>query len=323
MQIPHDFPFDPRYGYDLDSLLAVPVPGDVPADLLEFWQQTYREAMAVAPRPTLTQIDPIEDGYDLFEIDLDAWGGRRIGGWFMRPREAEPRLGVVMGHGYGGRSEPMKLPPFGVPTAAIQICMRGFHRSAFPDIPDTGHAHVLKGIESRDTYVHRGCIADLWASASALLELVPEIRDALTYWGGSFGGGMGASAVAFDDRFARAFLDIPSFGNYPIRVKVPCTGSGKSVTEYFQVHPEVVEMLRYYDTAIHAQHIQCPTMVAAALFDPAVPPPGQFSVYNGLRCERELFVRQYAHFELPEPLASNDPGPAAAAWLAKAARPQG
>ena len=36
-------------------------------------------------------------------------------------------------------------------------------------------------------------------------------------------------------------------------------------------------------------------MVAAALFDPAVPPPGQFAIHSALAGERALFVRRNAH----------------------------
>ena len=45
--------------------------------------------------------------------------------------------------------------------------------------------------------------------------------------------------------------------------------------------------------------IPIPTHVDCALFDPAVPPPGQFCVYNAIRSPKKLFVRQAAHFEFP------------------------
>ncbi|MEZ5576382.1 MAG: hypothetical protein R3F44_12440 [Candidatus Competibacteraceae bacterium] len=37
--------------------------------------------------------------------------------------------------------------------------------------------------------------------------------------------------------------------------------------------------------------------VAAARFDPAVPPPGQFAVYNALAGPKELFVLRAGHFD--------------------------
>src|SRR5207244_1124038 len=81
--------------------------------------------------------------------------------------------GVVIGHGYGGRLQPdLSLP---IPRAAVLFpCMRGQSRSRLPEIPELAAGHVLHGIESRETYVHGGCAADVWCAASALLELVPE-----------------------------------------------------------------------------------------------------------------------------------------------------
>lgn len=250
------------------------------------------------------------------EIEFDAWGGRRIGGWLLRPTHGSAAVGVVMGHGYGGRSAPAALPAFGWPAAVLQVCMRGFHRSAFADLPVAAAEHVVHGIEGRETYLHRGCTTDIWAAATALLEVEPQIVGSLCYWGESFGGGIGAMALPWDQRFRRAFLDIPSFGHHPLRLTLPCCGSGEAVGRYYANHPEVAEVLRYFDAAVHARHIICPTMIAAACFDPAVPPPGQFAVYHALRCERELFVRQYAHFQPRKPRSDNDPGPSAARWLA-------
>ena len=317
----HTLPFDPTYGYDLDTLMRVdpPDPSYEPPDLEDFWRATYAEAQQVDPAITLRPIDSPDPTKRLAEIEFNAWdlGGRtrRIGGWLVQPAKAEPQLGIVMGHGYGGRETPLPLPDFGVPATVIMPCLRGFHRSAHPDLPDNSAEHVVHDIEHRDTYLHRGCVTDVWAAATALLILTPALAGHLRYWGGSFGGGIGALAVPWDERFSRAFLDIPSFGHHPLRLQLQCTGSGEAVRQYHAQHPEVVAVLRYYDAARCARYISVPTLVAAAKFDPAVPPPGQFAVYHALRCERELFVREYAHFELEEPLVENDPWPVAARWI--------
>lgn len=65
-------------------------------------------------------------------------------------------------------------------------------------------------------------------------------------------------------------------------------------------HVHVVETLAYYDAAVAARYIRQPMHLAAARFDPAVAPPGQFAVYNGLPGPKELFVLNAGHFEHPE-----------------------
>ena len=293
----HTFPFDPTYGYDEAALRAIQSPPH-PEDFAAYWQATYAEAMEtplnIQQRPL---VSPHPD-YDLFEIEFDSLHKIRIGGWLAVPR-GKFTHGMVVGHGYGGRDGPA-LPLPGAPAAAIFPCARGFNRSARPDLPDQSPQHVLHGIDSRDTYIHRGCAADIWAAASALLQLFPKVAENLFYNGGSFGGGIGALALPWDPRFSRAFLDVPSFGNHPLRVTLPCVGSGEAVRLLHERKPEILNVLRYFDSASAARFIRIPTLVGCALFDPAVPPPGQFSVYNNLAGPKSLFIHPANHFGYPE-----------------------
>jgi cephalosporin-C deacetylase len=293
----HSFPFDPRCGFDEAALLRVAPPAEVEG-FADFWRKTYAQAMKtplnIACRPIYF---PSTDA-DYFEIEYDGLDGGRVGGWLRVPRQEFSR-GVVIGHGYGGREKPDDHLP-GAPAAAIFPCARGFHRSAAPGLPGNAAFHVIRGIESRESYIHRYCAADLWSAASVLLELFPQVADRLDYQGASFGGGMGAIALPWDHRFRRAFLDVPSFGNHPLRLTLPCVGSGESVRLLHQRRPEIIFVLRFFDSAVAAAHIHIPTLAACALFDPAVPPPGQFAVYNALAGEKELFVRPAAHFDFAD-----------------------
>lgn len=301
VSLQHDLPFDPTYGHDLHALLNVGAPA-APEGFEAFWRGRYEQTLAVPPRVSTRPTPLSNDLYDIREIEFDSLGGFRVGGWVSIPRSGPVEMGIVMGHGYGGREMPeaWDRPR---PVAVIFPCARGFHRSAHPDWPGESSGHVVKGIESKETYSHGFCVADLWAAASALVELVPQVADNLVYWGGSFGGGIGAMAVPWDRRIRRAFFDVPSFGNHPLRVTFPCTGSGESVRQRYLRDPDVLNVLAWFDAAVHARQITVPTMVAAAMFDPAVPPPGQFAVYNALTCEKKLQVRTAGHFTFPEEVA--------------------
>ncbi|MBN8219232.1 MAG: acetylxylan esterase, partial [Spirochaetes bacterium] len=143
------------------------------------------------------------------------------------------------------------------------------------------------------------CAASLWSAATALLETWPRLADRLYYEGGSFGGGMGALMLPWDARYRRAVLVVPTFGNHPVRLECPCVGSGESVRRWHRGHPEVTEVLPYYDAATAAKRIRIPVLCAPALFDPAVPPPGQFSVANALAGPKRLFVFSAGHHDHP------------------------
>ncbi|MHA4820070.1 acetylxylan esterase [Streptomyces aculeolatus] len=294
------FGFDPAHGYDLGSLLAVPAPA-APADFDDFWRDRYERARAVHVAPATGACTAAPGGTKAYEVTYTSLGGLRIGGWLTLPADGEVRQGCVVTHGYGGREgpDPTLVPPN---TAAIWPCLRGLGaRSLHPGLPSDAASHVLHGIAARGSYVHGGCAADVWCAATALLELVPAAGRRLTYVGASFGGGIGALALPWDDRFAAAALTVPSFGNHPLRMTLPCTGSGESVRRHHATHPEIVSVLAYFDAATAATRITAPTHVAPALLDPAVPPPGQFAVHNALRGPRELHVLTAGHIEPADP----------------------
>lgn len=284
---------DPTYGYDLDALLQVGAPA-APPDFAEFWRETYAQTLRGSLQIARREIESAQPEVHVFEIEFEGLENFRVGGWLTVPRDGKFERGVVVGHGYGGRDAPgFSLP--GPPAAALFPCARGFNRSARRGLPHNSARHVTHGIETRETTILRACVADLWASASVLLELFPHVEGNLDYSGGSFGGGLGALMLPWDNRYRRAHLDVPTFGNHPLRVQLPCNGSGRAVSSYHRRHPEVLTVLSTFDAATAARLIQTPTLVSPALSDASVPPPGQFAVYNALECDKKLWVRQTGH----------------------------
>ncbi|MGW1818504.1 acetylxylan esterase [Streptomyces sp. NPDC002125] len=296
--LPHDLPFDPTHGYDLPRLLAVKAPPE-PDDFADFWRERYASALTVDTAPRIEGPWATVDGVRVADVSYMSTDGVRIGGWLTVPADGRVTQGCVSTHGYGGRSAPdsWQAPPG---TATIWPCLRGLGtRSLLPGVPSNSAGHVLHGIGARESYLIGGCVADVWCAATALRLLVPEAAGRLTYLGTSFGGGIGALALPWDDRFRAAGLTVPTFGNHPLRVTLPCTGSGESVRMRFAEEPTVLDVLAYFDAATAARHIEIPVHVSAALFDPHVPPPGQFAVHNALAGPRELLVLRAGHFAYP------------------------
>jgi cephalosporin-C deacetylase len=197
--------------------------------------------------------------------------------------------GAVVGHGYGGRDTPDTEPPFSQ-RVVIYPCAPGFNLSTRADIPDNGQEHVLHGKSSRETYILRHSTTALWSAASVLLALFPQVVGNIVCAGVSFGGGLGALALPW-----RVHLSVPTFGHHPIRLHCSCQGSGEAVRSYYRMHPEAVNVLAYYDAAVAVARISIPVLVSPALFDPAVPSPGQFAVANAIS-QHELFILSEGHF---------------------------
>ncbi|MDQ1033977.1 cephalosporin-C deacetylase [Streptomyces sp. V3I8] len=272
-----------------------------PGDFDAFWRGRRATAALVDPCPRVGGVVEERDGFRIHEVSYATPGGR-CGALLALPSEGVARRGFVVGHGYGGRHEAGADLPLPLPgSAAILPCAPGL--PAFgnrPGVPSDPDGHVLHGIASRDTYLIGDCVAGLWGAASALLELAPSLDgDRLGYLGESFGGGIGALALPWDDRFAAARLTVPTFGNHPLRLTLPCTGSGESVRTHVRRHPEAVEVLAYFDAATAAARLRIPVLTACALSDPAVPPPGQFAVYNSLAGPRRLEVLEAGHIPYP------------------------
>lgn len=281
--------------YSLTALLSPSAPPTEPDDFDDFWRDTFDEfGVGAVPWELTRELAPTQT-HRVSEIRFDSAASERAAAYVMVPHTVgDASRGLVVGHGYGGRSAP---DPDQVPrdTAAIFPVAPGTHpgtASRFPALPDE---HVLAGIAHRDTYSHRFSAADIWRAASVLLEIAPTASEALDFSGGSFGGGIGAMALPWDARFRRAALDVPSFGNHDVRLTRRCTGSGEAVRQHLRDHPEARSVLDYFDAAISARRLRLPVHVSAAVLDPAVDPRGQFAVYHALPGPRRLSIRAAGH----------------------------
>lgn len=292
----HSFPFDPSYGYTLETLLEVPPP-PAPADFLQFWTARYIRALELDPNPHLSLCPSPLPGMQLYLVRYTSSGGFDIGAWLLKPKNGPLERGLVVGHGYGGRDGPDLNLPF--PRAALLFpCFRGISLSKHPPISSDPNFHVLHNIDQPEKYILGGCVEDLWLGVSVLYKLFPELEGHIGYMGRSFGGGIGALALPLEARVSRAHLCVPTFGNYPLRLTLPTQGSGEAVRNYAKLHGDVMQTLQYYDAATAARHIKIPMHIAAALFDPVVAPPGQFAIYNALQhIPKILFTLEAGHFD--------------------------
>ena len=298
MSLPHSLPFDPTGGYSPEQLLQIRPEITEPADFADFWRATFDEALSAPLDWSVKSSDhPGNADFEVFDVEYAGLLGNRIGGWLTKPRREPVRRGLLIGHGYGGRGDPDLAPPV-TDAATIQPVCSGLPvRSLHLGLPSAGGEHVLHGIAHRDTYLHRFCVMDHWRAISVLHEAVPAARPRTDYLGSSFGGGVGALTLPWDARIRSAFLSVPSFGNHPLRLQLPCCGSGEAVRLLAQTRPEIRDVLAYHDAALAARHTRIPVIVAAAAFDPAVPPAGQYSVYHSLGGPKELFRLTAGHYD--------------------------
>lgn len=295
-----DFAFDPSYGYSAEDLFNVsPIP-ELPEGGKEFWENRYQQALTVVPEIT-EEAEPqsLSSGV-LRQIKFNTVGGRRLGAWLGVPADGKVKRLIVYGHGYGGIMEQPTTWPSD--TAYLFPCLRGQGLlSTFDDLPSVSAFHVLVGINSKETYIHGENAADVWCAVSALRSLYPDPEIPMYYHGGSFGGGIGAMALPWDKRIRKGLLRVPSFGNHPLRLTLPCTGSGEAVRKKWLNQPEILEnTLRWHDSAATIRHATQPVLFICALQDPSVPSPGQFSVWKAHGGPSRLLITPAGHMHYPE-----------------------
>lgn len=293
----------PSDTYVLNDLKNIQPPPS-PPDFTAFWSARYRQAMQVQPHPKLYRNSEQRADFDVYDLNYQSINDVQIRGWALIPKHKPVIRGVVVGHGYGGRD----APDFHLPItncAFLFPCFRGLARSQHPAIPSDPNQHALHGLDNKDHYILGGCVADVWLAVSALLDLFPQVNGHVGYLGISFGGGIGALALPWDRRIQRAHFNVPTFGNQPLRLKLPTWGSAAAVQAFHNKNPHlnVPVTLSYYDAACAAQQVHQPVHIAAALSDPVVTPPGQFSIYNALQRTKQLFVLKKGHADYPEQAA--------------------
>ena len=239
-----------------------------------------------------------EAGWRVFRLSYQSTDHAVIRGWLLIPEHGRIKRGFVIGHGYGGREAPDLDLPFRNAALLFPV-LRGMAHSPFCSASPEPQWHVLHHIQDRARYIIAGCVEDTWLAVSALLRLYPRLAGHIGYLGLSFGGGIGALALPWEDRVIRAHLNVPTFGNQRLRLGLKSLGSAASVQGFVKKHPLVINNLDYFDAAIAARRIAIPVHCALAGFDPYVAPAGQYAIYNALAGPRQLFDLRAGHHPYP------------------------
>lgn len=289
-----DAEFDGSYGHTLATLREVaPVPA--PADFAARWQAWRDQANTVDAAPAVLSTDTV-DGRRVSIVEHAGADGIRLRAWVVESLTTPARVGVVHSHGYGGRDavDLARVPDDAVAIFPVARGLTTLNRGV--GAPEQPLEHVIAGIDDPEHYALGLCARDLWLAADALEALVGPLP--LYYVGESFGGGIGALALPWDDRYIGATLVVPSFGQYDERLAVRCLGSGEAVREHVATHPEARDALRWFDASTALGFADVPVRVEAALWDQSVPPQGQYAVANAARM-LELAVLPAGHAEYP------------------------
>jgi cephalosporin-C deacetylase-like acetyl esterase len=106
---------------------------------------------------------------------------------------------------------------------------------------------------------------------------------------------------------SRLGIALPSMGDWPWRLEQDrplCRGIGgiirRAMMENRGREGEVAQLLRLFDTVVHARRIRCPVLCKLAMLDDVVPAPTAAAVFNALGSDTGLkwrYITRYGHFD--------------------------
>ncbi|MFH0806875.1 MAG: acetylxylan esterase [Elusimicrobiota bacterium] len=275
-------------------------------DFFEFWKKTLKES---ASEPLQAKIEkqtyPVEK-IKVFKAQYRGFKNAKISGKYLVPNGTGRFPAILFLHGYNGPHDAISdflgwvLQGF----AVFSIDVRG----QTGDTPDSTpysigaiSGHMTKGILDKNEYYYRGVYADCIRALDFLCQRGEVDSNRIGVMGGSQGGGLTIAVCALDSRPKAGVAEIPFLCNFLRSVDVSGTAPYTEIKGFIrmrsQYEKQVYRTLSYFDGMNLADRIKCPMLLSAGLQDETCPPSGVFSVYNHLKCKKEIATNTFAKHE--------------------------
>ena len=269
---------------------------DPPKDFHAFWHSTLAELDLTVPEIRLEPPETTASAAELRRISFRSLGGARISAYLLRSKSERPCPLIVHAHGYNDRYEVRN--EWGRDCHVFGFDARGFGRSA-EGVKLSADGYVLTGIESPETSILRGAVADYLQAARVARDLLQGDATTMTFKGFSFGGALSLMAAAQSTEPDLVVLGQPTFGWHAERRRVSLAGSTHELNRYLECYPwrldRVSRTLEYFESAHFARLVSSPTIVGIGLDDDVVPSRTVLAIVNHLRCPTEIRLLPVSH----------------------------
>jgi cephalosporin-C deacetylase len=300
----------PYFDMPLDALEQYAPPSPEQPDFDAFWARTLAGARNFALDFSLTPVDMSIVTADVYDAVFSGYGGQRIRGWFMLPKQRSGPLPCVVEYiGYGGgRAFPhMWLKWVSAGFAYMVMDTRG-QGSAWapgdtPDLPDGANpfypGFTTQGILNPETYYYRRLYTDAVRALEAVAGHPDVDASRIAAVGGSQGGAITLAVSGLAPELVRvAMPDVPFLCDIARAITL-VGGVYEEISRYLSVHreaePQALQTLSYFDGVSFASRIQAECVFSTSLMDTICPPSGVFAAYNRLPADvsKEMHVYKY------------------------------
>lgn len=242
-----------------------------PPDFKQFWQQALADLKAVPPDVQMTlNAEKSNEKVDVYEVSLASLDGRRVWGWYARPKQEGKYPVHYFCPPTGVYPLPLWVGDGGGQYCTFNIAIHGFDlrlSDMKPGDPWGGY-HTL-GIASPRTSAWRWIYAALVRCVDFLASRPEVDQDRIAVSGSSQGGGLAMVLAGLDPRID---LCLPKWSGLPrldwtVRYNTGYWPFGMNAKPEGQSEEEFLQTLAYFDAANFTPDIQCPVAPYIGMLD--------------------------------------------------------
>lgn len=293
------------FDFPLDKLETYTPDRSEPADFDAFWAETLDAARQHPLDPVFTPVDIGLRLLDTYDVTFSGYGGQRVKGWYLRPKNVSEALPCVVEYiGYGGGRTSLlnwlRWPTAGFALLVMDTRGQGSAHAPgdTPDLPDGANPSVpgfmTQGILDPRTYYYRRVFTDAVRAIETALSRMDVDPAKIAVCGGSQGGGISIAAAALSKHVAAAMPDVPFLCHFRRAVGLTNANPYQEIVQYLHTHRgregRIFQTLDYFDGMNMAARITVPSLFSTALMDEICPPSTVFAAYNHLAGEKEIRV---------------------------------
>jgi len=238
-------------------------------DFKRFWRDALAESHKLPLDIKMTPVpEKSTERVEAFKISYATLAGRRIYGWYARPRAAGKYPALIQYPSSG--FYPLPGPMINDNQCTLWIQIHGFDVDlSNKTAADPGSDYWCAGIESPRTSMWRTIFVSLVRAVDFMSAQAEVDKDKINVAGGSQGGGLALAAAALDHRiescgagdFGLARLD------WTVKYNTGYWPFGMSRKPANQKEEEFLKTLSYFDVANFTEDIQCPVTATVGLLD--------------------------------------------------------
>ena len=280
-----------------------------PADFDAFWADTLAEARS---RPLDLVLEPVDAGLasnETFDVTFTGFGGTRVKGWFIVPRQRSGPVPCVVEYiGYGGGR--------GLLVERLLWASAGFahfvmdNRGQGSDGPPRRHGRpaadtlsphypgfMTLGIHDPSAHYYRRLFSDAVRAMDAVAHAAAGRSGTDRRLRPSQGGGIALAVAGLVPDLPILLSDVPFLCHYRRATALVDTHPYAEITGYLKIHRDQVDQvfrtLSYFDGVNFAPRGRARALFSAGLMDDVCPPSTVFAAYNHYAGPKDINVWEF------------------------------